>query len=81
MSVAEPLIARALGRDVVRNLARLKSILESRPAAAPADILAPRLVNASLVVAGAPYLTGDAAQARATSAVRARMRNSSLMPL
>ena len=39
MSVAEPLVARVLGRDVVGNLARLKSILESRPAAAPADIL------------------------------------------
>ena len=39
MSVAEPLVARALGRDVVGNLARLKSILESRPAPAPADIL------------------------------------------
>jgi len=33
MSVAEPLVARALGRDVVGNLARLTSILESSPAA------------------------------------------------
>jgi hypothetical protein len=39
MSVAEPLVARALGRDVVANLARLTSILESSPAAAPADTL------------------------------------------
>jgi uncharacterized protein YndB with AHSA1/START domain len=35
MSVAEPLVARALSRDVVANLARLTSILESGPAAAP----------------------------------------------
>ncbi len=39
MSVAEPLVARVLGRDVVANLARLKSILESRPTTAPADML------------------------------------------
>jgi uncharacterized protein YndB with AHSA1/START domain len=39
MSVAEPLIARALSRDVVANLARLTSILESGPIAAPANTL------------------------------------------
>jgi uncharacterized protein YndB with AHSA1/START domain len=39
MSVAEPLVARALTRDVVANLARLTSILESSPAAAPANPL------------------------------------------
>jgi len=39
MSVAEPLVARALNRDVVANLARLTSILESGPAAAPANVL------------------------------------------
>ncbi len=33
------MVARVLGRDVVGNLARLKSILESRPAAAPADMI------------------------------------------
>jgi hypothetical protein len=37
MSVAEPLVARALSRDVVGNLARLKSILEASPAAVPAN--------------------------------------------
>ena len=37
MSVAEPLVARALSRDVVANLARLTSILEASPAAAPAN--------------------------------------------
>jgi len=37
MSVAEPLVARALSRDVVANLAHLTSILESGPAAAPAN--------------------------------------------
>ena len=37
MSIAEPLVARALSRDVVGNLARLKSILESSLAAAPAN--------------------------------------------
>jgi uncharacterized protein YndB with AHSA1/START domain len=39
MSVAEPLVARALTRDVVANLTRLTSILESSPAAAPANPL------------------------------------------
>ena len=39
MSVAEPLVARALSRDVVGNLARLKSILESRPATASAGTI------------------------------------------
>jgi hypothetical protein len=39
MSVAEPLVARALSRDVVANLARLTSILESSPAAAPVNPL------------------------------------------
>jgi uncharacterized protein YndB with AHSA1/START domain len=39
MSVAEPLVARALSRDVVANLARLTSILEPSPAAAPANPL------------------------------------------
>ena len=39
MSVAEPLVARALGRDVVANLARLTSILEASPVAAPANPL------------------------------------------
>lgn len=39
LSVAEPLVSRALSRDVVANLARLKSILESSPAAAPANTL------------------------------------------
>jgi uncharacterized membrane protein len=37
MSVAQPLLGRALTRDVVANLARLKSILESSPAAAPVN--------------------------------------------
>lgn len=37
MSVAEPLVARALTRDVVANLARLTSILESSPTAGPAS--------------------------------------------
>ena len=39
MSVAEPIVARALSRDVVANLARLTSILELSPAAAPANPL------------------------------------------
>ena len=39
LSVAEPPVSRALSRDVVANLARLKSILESSPAAAPANTL------------------------------------------
>lgn len=39
MSLAEPLVSRALSRDVVGNLARLKSILESRPATASAGTL------------------------------------------
>jgi uncharacterized protein YndB with AHSA1/START domain len=37
MSVAEPLVARALSRDVVANLARLTSILESDAAGGPAN--------------------------------------------
>jgi uncharacterized membrane protein len=41
MSVAEPLVARALRRDVVAALARLTSILELGPAAAPANPLGP----------------------------------------
>ena len=36
MSIAEPLIAAALRRDVDANLARLKSILEASPLAIPA---------------------------------------------
>lgn len=48
MSVAEPLVARALSRDVVANLARLTSILESSPAAG-----APNAQGAGPVVAGA----------------------------
>ena len=39
MSVAEPLVARQLTRDVVANLARLTAILEASPAAAPANPL------------------------------------------
>lgn len=39
MSLAEPLVARALSRDVVANLARLRSILESRPATASTGAL------------------------------------------
>jgi hypothetical protein len=39
MSLAEPLVSRALSRDVVGNLARLKSILESRPATASAGTI------------------------------------------
>lgn len=35
MSLAEPLVARGLTRDVVANLARLTTILESSPAAGP----------------------------------------------
>ena len=37
MSVAEPLVARALNREVVANLAHLTTILELSPAAAPAN--------------------------------------------
>jgi uncharacterized protein YndB with AHSA1/START domain len=40
MSVADPLVARVLRRDVVENLARLKSVLEATPAAAPAETVA-----------------------------------------
>jgi hypothetical protein len=46
MSVGEPLVARALSRDVAGNLARLKSILESSPAAAPANALEPKPTTA-----------------------------------
>ena len=40
MSIAEPLIAAALRRDVDANLARLKAILEDSPSAIPASGLA-----------------------------------------
>ena len=40
MSVADPLVARVLSGEVVANLARLKSILEATPAAAPGEIVA-----------------------------------------
>jgi len=39
LSVAEPLVARALSRDVVGNLARLKLMLESSPAAVDSNTL------------------------------------------
>ena len=39
MSVADPLVARVLSRDVVGNLARLKSTLEATPATASADVV------------------------------------------
>ena len=40
MSIAEPLVARALKRDVTANLARLRAILEESPTHVAADGLA-----------------------------------------
>ncbi len=47
MSVAEPLVGRALTRDVVANLARLTAILESTPVTGPAKTQEPGQVSPS----------------------------------